>query len=330
MPENDRKEKLDNLIPYINRQSEIIAPTSLNDYANIKVDREESTVIELIHGSYEFDLERIKAITLKLAKDLKETHSFHFHQVFEMPSDAGPEFNKFIFWWKFKNDFVTLLGLESGLLPNVYTRIAYLDTVNYFFTGFQKLYALGFRRDIYGPASEENKIKVGIETRDVLRDLPKLFSLVIEPNSYDIEHEIWDQESAPTSDTSGSHNLAHIAEYPHSELLSDVLGTVDLTHRLTEALENKEVPWHLVFYPFESKTFYSYRKGDYYSPRAEQVERIKQARQNFIEDLKSINEEIVEAKSANKKYDYEEIVMALKMILVDWASRARISEIYQP
>lgn len=143
---------------------------------------------EIAHKKFEISRHRIMGQVRDLAKFFGETHSFHFHIVFELPKKYA-HFSSFSRWFKTVNDYLYLRGLEEGLHGNYLTNVVndsrdmgWIEKIKSTFsqapstklleklssvTRFgSKFFSMGLRGgDMYGPASSPEAVKVGLELR---------------------------------------------------------------------------------------------------------------------------------------------------------------------
>jgi len=298
-------------------------PTKLAITRFSRLKKELLGAFEFVHPSYEFDLQTIRQIALKIVKEMKESHSFHFHQVFDLKK-TGTEIVKYKMWLKLRDDRALLLGMESGVLPTSYTNIRPVPSANVYLSS-EKTHTLGQRfGSIYEQSKDETYSKVGIETRDALRDIDKLFDLIIEPNADDIDRRIWNKQGTPSSDEVETYDLmvlhpASISENSFDNFCSKVSETFCGLVRTTGG----------ALIPFQNfdKTYYSYRENFYYQIPKAQIDRLEAAQEYYVNELLKIYANYQNLQDTN--IDTDLVKGAIRMSMSEWAQLARVSEFYR-
>lgn len=321
-------------------------PTSLGSAALGKLDVETLGGWEIKHRSFEFVLERLKTIVFELARQLKETHSFHIHQVFDL--ELGSIHNQqFKVWHKLKADELVIVGLEKGLHP---TRITGVTRIPDYSNAVSpvKFWTLAIRGwDLNLMKSKARGFaKISLEYRDAIRNLPDLFAR-IERNAAEIQAGIWMKPEFPSSRFFDAYAFA----IPTFETHDDVrrftlkLKSLGIGERIVNRLRqtayrdidrNEGVDARtpisglaIALMDYKSAIFYDSATNTYYRPSPQQQQRIAQARQQLLNSLKSIEQEIVAGEAGGNYHEDEDIFDAIKMSVSEFARAARISEIYQ-
>ncbi len=153
---------------------------------------------EIAHKKYEISRDKIIRQIHEIAKIFKETHSIHMHIVFEIPKKY-PKFENLTYWYKQLNDYLYLRGLEEGLHGNSLTGVAnvakdlsFRERIKNLFKSLyssgrtlvesqfrvgkysSKYFSAGLRSGMYGKASSDDQMKIGIELRDTTRKIENL------------------------------------------------------------------------------------------------------------------------------------------------------------
>lgn len=306
---------------------------------------------ELKHKSYELSLNRFLTQIKNLSDLFKNSHSFHFHLVFEL-SKTYTHFDRFTLWVKWVNDFLTLKGMEEGLHGNQLTNSAehprQLSLWNKFKEnlGFSldnnnpigvvlpknlseidkysfKFFSMSLRRHLYGDASSSENIKIGLELRDVTRDIGILENL-LNQLSRTISNYSWEKfDGKNYFNQSFSRSLSLFENKIHSDFLEQFDSKS--MHYFTNLVPTLK----FVFIPFESGMYLNYESGKLFKPSSEQVTRIIEARKFFIKELKNIQRNIENLNKTQESFEPEDVEMAVKMSLTEWAKLARVSELFE-
>jgi hypothetical protein len=335
LSDEERRLALIASLHYFNGKGKDIVPTTLSIDRFGQLKAEAAGAFEFVHPSYEFDIERVKQIAFAVEKNFKETHSFHFHQVFEISENPDIQ-RKFLTWHKLKTDRAIFLGLEAGLHTGSKTGVPELTNLNYI-NQETKFFTIGLRSGIYGDSYNTGYQKVGLEYRDALRDLPELFKRIIEPNIRDVEAEIWMKPSSPSPDDLKKMNVFKIEAARYGGLSPsqwELLNGYQNKHgKMEENLIHSITGYPIFSTPLEAiedHMFFDYGTGEYYSPTTLQKERLKSARLKFEKDLNLLDQEIREHhENPSNYYGTSDIVPALRMIMAEWAKAAMVSEIYR-
>ena len=311
-------------------------PTSLGDPIYGKLTNEAGgSVKEFRHPSYEFDFVRLRGIVKKVSADFGETHSFHIHHSFDIPA-AGPAIPKFKMWFKIRGDHMHLKALESGLHSTFYSTVGNMPTASEKVID-DKFHTLGLRTGMYGHSKSPKHIRVGLEARDANRNLESLLDDV-SANAGEVRNQVWLDKRSPSPEAieeRGYMAIRKSSEDPatdllvldprdHSKLTQAGLSP-DFVHLITQLYNDLPIP----IQEFENKVYFNYRLGQPYRPTAEQRARIVAAREHFLSELRKLEQEVTERKRASGVDESEEIGIALKMIVHEWAKTARPSELYQ-
>jgi hypothetical protein len=226
-------------------------------------------------------------------------------------------------WFKNLNDYLLLSGMEEGLHPAGVTEFLYsaslpskLDQLN---TKSYKYYSAGFRTKIYGDASTPGYVKIGIELRDVTRDLAKLRRIASRVAD-SISLRSWEQ---PVSTKAKLLSLSQdSAKSLHNVRARLIRSGADAEQVKQAFLSEPNITLPLI--PFEDLVKSS---GKALPPEA--AARIHKARVHFESELGLLGAEMARMKTAGQDFDRAELGMAIRMILSDWAKRAQLSSIYE-
>lgn len=313
----------------------VLAPTSLKpDYiGGFSFDGYgEKRSWEISHKGYELSLHRTLQEIRDVSKLVGETHSFHVHAVFEMAKD-DPSFPQFIRWFKGLNDALYLKGMEEGLHGDDLTSVASLQkdiartdngrTISVMkptdiARTNQKFFSAGLRAQIYGPASSPERMKIGIELRDTTRKLQQLEASMTNV-SESLSKRVW--ERLPKNDSTDFARL-----HTNSERTVAALVKAGLRMSTARELLKAEPTVGLPYLPLEAKPVFNFKTGEYESASEAYVARAVHARAAFTQGLMALQEELDGFKARGEDVDSEDIQIAIRQTLTEWARSARPSE----
>jgi hypothetical protein len=225
-------------------------------------------------------------------------------------------------WIKTKGDELYFLGMEEGLHGNDLTGINLAGDETLQTNKFQ---TLGVRTGMYGSGYDLSYTKVGLEYRDVSRNLSTVFAQ-IERNAAEIENAVWDDPRVPSvreARDQGVFLLNRISWDP--KRMPPPSGLSDSIYlRLLGAAPRLMIALHA----FENEKFFSFQTKANSTPTPSQRERIVAARTHFLAELKKIHDEIQIGEAEGKTYESRDIALGIKQDLSVWAKEARISELY--
>jgi hypothetical protein len=176
-----------------------------------------------------------------------------------------------------------------------------------------EFFSAGLRAGIYGPASSNENMKIGIELRDSTRNLD-LLGQYSELISKSIESRIWEngdikknenQSLRLTTDRSTATNVLNkIISSEYAKLFVQIDPTVyfGLIH-------------------FEEIKIFDYKINAFVSISSEAVARIKYARSEYENELRILEQELKKIGKI-KNDDYEVVKKALRINLQTWAQMA--------
>lgn len=300
---------------------------------------------EISHKKFEMSRFRIMQQVRSISNHFKETHSFHFHIVFELPKSYS-KFPRFIRWHKHVNDYLYLRGLEEGLHGNYLTNIvndrrdlSLLDQVRSWLKPLRpsqvvpnklsqidkygaKFFTVGLRGgSLYGtPAMPEN-VKLGLELRDVTRNLDSLDQYTKNLTDAVTEYR-WEMLNEENSISSGTPRLNTVVSKARSSL-SAVVG-----EKWAKYFHEVESTAALPLIAFESGSYFNYRSGKFESPSREVVARLQAARAVYEKSLRNLINEINSMQMRSEKVSPEEVRIAIRMSMSEWAGLAKASELY--
>lgn len=280
--------------------------------------------LEIRHGSYEISLDRTIDQMSLVARDLKETDAFHLHLVTELPRDYDAHAMKqFGLWFKSLNDRLTLLGMEEGLHPSAMTDLVKLDA---FPTLPEKIgdrnfkyFSAGLRGGIYGQAAHAEKIRIGIELRDATRDFETL-RRISHGIADSLARRAWERQ-----DLTAARKMALDLREPSRQAETvEFLMVSGMDAAWAKRLPSIEPSIALPFQRFEVQATEAGLKVD-----ASIAREISEARAHYLRELKTVVDEIGRMNASREKIDEDDVRMALRMVLTDWAKRARASRLYE-
>lgn len=279
---------------------------------------------EIASRDFEINLDTTFKQVKEIAAKTKETHSFHVHMVFDLPQNY-PHFQKFTQWVKQVNDYLTLRGIEEGLHPSELSGIVepgkpqnfralfsvrHRLPTNLNQVGFQnfKFFSMGIRGNIYSDAPINGYKRIGLELRDVSRDLD-LFEIYADKISDSIKNRDWE-----------NHDLDHAPLWldPHSPTLKSNLEQAvgrDFAKLYTKANQSVLLPLE----HFESL------KG--VSPEAQS--RIEAARKEYVSELIDLKNEILRMRAKKDDPPLDLIDAGIKMTIATWAKKAKVAQYFE-
>lgn len=305
---------------------------------------------EVAHKAYEISRERLMRSVNEVATFFKETHSFHLHVVFELPR-AYAKFESFTRWFKHMNDYQYLRGLEEGLHGNYLTNIAndrrdfswserfmdwfwasvrlrprtvVLETMNQLDRRGMKFFSAGLRAgSMYGKASGEDMIRVGVELRDTTRHLDRMNENVRRTSE---AAESWRWERA--------HDLLDVIAAQTPRLTTSASAQLpSLTSVVSPGTARKflevEPTAGLPLTAFESGRYFNFVTGEMTSPTPAVSARLVAAREGYVRSLRNLEREMADYASRGERVENELVVTALRMSISEWAKEARASELYR-
>lgn len=323
-----------------------IAPTSLHPEAlsgyseDIFIEKLKAHTWEIKHKGYEISPDRLMRQIRETTGLFRDTSAVHVHVVFEIDSNdrSGKQFGR---WSKQMNDFLTLRGLEEGLHNNHRTRlqgraggllrrvwdwVRHMGTQTTAPSDFKaigarnyKFFSMGIRGDIYGPGSTPGRRKIGLELRDVTRDLGRLQADIAAVTKA-VQDRAWGKfaDQDPASDRGLStdrgeaiRRLGRAVSPESAKLFRDVVETA--------ALPLEE---------FETGLYVNLSTGRLEGVSPEASARIVAAREKYMRELQSLEKELRSFRERGEAVEPMEIEIALKMTLAEWASAARVSELF--
>ena len=292
---------------------------------------------EVNNKLYEFSIDEIiKQIekTNKIADNT--TDSVHLHIVFSMKK-TYTYFNKFREWFKAISDYIFIRGLEEGLHPSKFTDLPFLNKKSSSFNQpaiverlsdlkqmINKYFTVGLRsEDIYKGNVNSEYQKIGLELRDTTRDMQNL-SIYAKNLTRQIQKQIWESKALDVDfkvkpfriELDREMDLLILSKYINPEI-------AELMYR--------QYPYIILpFRMFENEFYYNYNKDLLMGPTNFQKERIIQARDKFIIELKNVERDIIDHETRNEDLSEEIIEIALKWNVTDWAKQAKISDLMNP
>lgn len=300
---------------------------------------------EISHKKYEINWQRLMRSVKDLAHIFKQTDSFHVHVVFELPKKYA-SYENFIYWYKQFNDYLYLKGLEEGLHGNYLTGVANLSAdiswsekirgwLRLFYSKSNvveenqdllgkrnsKFFSAGLRAGIYGPASNDQSMKIGLELRDATRNM-NLLSQFVEKLSHSLESRPWENSALPeikkeslrlTSDRPTARDgISSVVSAEYAKLFSKIEPTV-----------------YFGLIRYEETNVYNYKNKSWVEISPEIRARLQEARAGYEHDLKALETELREKKAKGEQVEDEIVKLAIRMSLAGWAKHARAAELFE-
>ena len=187
----------------------------------------------------------------------------------------------------------------------------------------KKFYTAGLRGgSMYGPAAFSGNVKIGIELRDTTRDLNSL-EMYLKKISGSISKSRWKEVSEKTIEPSNRVRLTS-GKVTSLKLLGDVIGK-NMANYVYSLVDTAALP----LTRFEDGEYFNYINGRFEQPTELQRLRIIQGRNQYSLTLKNLEIELKTLRARSEKFDEQDVAMAIKMSLAEWAKLARASELYQ-
>ncbi|MGK5089659.1 hypothetical protein WDW86_19065 [Bdellovibrionota bacterium FG-2] len=355
LPELNRVERLSKLIsfPKTAMPADRIAPTQLKPQylGGISEESLTPTLYEFAHRNFEMDPAQLAAQMIEVSTLLKET-DFHVHLVFDLPVHYE-QMIAFSNWMKHLNDYLYFAGMEEGLHGSQLVQVAEPardpKTLKGFFervTSFLpeaglgigtrlpnriesvgnrnfKFFSASLRAGIYGKSKRPQFKKIGIELRDVTRDMQKWHPLIGKVG-VSARARIWESEYFPQK--AGANELLLSGKMGDSEKV--VLRQEGFRPEFLTALEAADPMCGVPLRGFEMARFRDYPAGTYRHATADQATRITKAREGYFKSLRELQREWGEFVQKGEKVAPEELSGAIRISLTEWANAAKISELY--
>ncbi len=291
---------------------------------------------EIANKKYEIDLDRTLDQVKEVSEFSGETHSFHTHVVFDMPTNYK-KFDKFQLWSKQANDYLYLKGMEEGLHGNYLTGVAHLpgqapakakmtvgntlpSSLSSVSMQSHKFFSLGVRADIYGKSPIAGHKKLGLELRDSTRNLDTLNSHMKKISST-VGDYAW--EKIPKKMSSKDMSLLVL----NKKLIKDELGG-HVSPGFLKRLQKKVITSGIPLNSYENGKYFDFSTGKMKALSDEQKMRVVKSREYFIDELKKIDIEIQGMIKKGEKFEDADIRMAVEMSMSEWAKMAKVSEFY--
>ncbi len=259
------------------------------------------------------------------------------HIVFELPADYPAEKMRALrHWVKQLNDYVFLRGLENRLHPNDRTMLPALsdfpENLRAVLDQGSKFFGVGFRGEIYGPASDASMLRVGVELRDSGHGLGELSELA-ERSSDSVALRVWE---SPAYVESTSRTLVLRPTVEGDELWKKGIALAEAAGLGDPGIVYfgrilKGVPG--AFLPLEA-----FEEGAYASLagslrlNASQRSRLRLARAKYEKDFQDLAREF-KARLGDRRFVTEEekdlTETAVRWNLNAWARSAQLSEFYR-
>lgn len=291
---------------------------------------------EIANKKYEIDLDRLMGEVKEVSESFKETHSFHTHVVFDMPKNYK-DFDKFSTWTKQVNDYLYLSGMEEGLHGNYLTGVAHFSedaparlksTVNNAVPDKQssvnyqshKFFSMGVRADLYGDSPLKGHMKMGLELRDTTRKLDRLEGNM-KGVSDSVEGYRWENWPSDLNREDVGFLRPQANSFP-KELMDGMASEIK------NAITGKDVGPLIPLQRFEDGKYFDFKTGKMRTVTKAERERIEAARAYYYKEIEGLDKNVKEMKARGESFEKEDVEMAVKMVLTEWARMAKVSELY--
>lgn len=181
---------------------------------------------------------------------------------------------------------------------------------------------MGIRAEMYGPATTKENKKIGLEFRDITRDLVLLKS-ILSKAAKSVSEFSWEKVSKLKYFGTQSDRSISIHKNRSLIELESFLGKEFALYfdKITPSLQ-------LALTKYEYGKYIDYRRGELFLPTKDQATRIVEARKYFIEELIKIKQNLIDMKNRGESFEKEDVDLAIKMTLSEWAKMARASELF--
>ncbi len=355
LSDQDRADRLSKLVflPKKAMPASKIAPTALKPevLGGLSEESLKPKLYEFTHRNYEMDPARLVAHMEEVSKLLKEG-DFHVHLVFDLPENYG-DMVAFSTWMKQLNDYLYFAGMEEGLHGSSLVQIAepprdpksprgFLERVTSLLPEVgvgkgdhlpnrlgsvgnrnYKFFSASVRAGIYGKSKSPHFQKIGIELRDVTREIKNWEPLVEKigksARARTWEGRIFSQKASPDEILlSGKMGENERVSLLHAGFKPDFLA----------ALEAAEPMSAIPLRNFETARFKDYVASGYRKASPEQAARIASAREGYFKNLRDLEREWNGYLQKGEKVAPEELSGAIRISLTEWAIQAKVSELY--
>lgn len=340
------------LIPNKDLRNRIIVPTTLKPDFWGAFTNDGSAALQLknrgsevAHRDFEIDVQRLSQEIDRTAEIFGESHSFHVHVVTELPKNYSYS-NQFLFWYKYLNDYLYLSGLQEGLHSNEMTQVPTLPSdaspIDALFGTIQnkigleartlpseiteigdrnaKFNGVGLRSgSIYG-TTDKNFLKIGLELRDITRDLQKLRDYTRQIGKA-LARRNWE-----AFDKSLLSQLPRVL--PLSlEQVHDIANLDKITQ--INIMIKSEKMFLLPFTKFENALYLDFSDKSQLRASEDVRAQIERARQKYLEEIQSLENELVQVAKKGEPPDLEIIQHIIRIALTQWAKDSQVSRLYK-
>ncbi|MCO5143239.1 MAG: hypothetical protein M9962_09135 [Oligoflexia bacterium] len=305
----------------------IVAPTEFLPEAAGGVTREplpagEKPLFEFAHKSYDIDPDYMLSQMDEVSKAFKE-NDFHAHLVFELPEKYS-QMNEFRAWLKQSNDYLYFSGLENGLHAHKFTQLksvkGYPKNLEEISKENFKFMTLGVRRGLYGSAKNSGYAKLGIELRDVTRNMDDWRKYIHEFHK-SVSGKVWEK---------GPSNLDNFFQIDPDDVtaIKEMLVAKGYKKEFVERVAKAEPTFMIPFMDFENARVFDYQTGLYRSADPEMAKRVSEAREVYLDEMKKVELEIDGILAKGESLADEDVSGAVRYDLSMWAKRAQVSSLF--
>lgn len=345
-----------------------IAPTGLLNRASGGLRNDpgfsRTWVWEFTHKKYEIDPAQLSKEMREVSALLKE-NDFHVHLAFELPRNYQ-FMNEYNHWVKQANDYLYLRGLEDhGIHGNHLTGVApvpmnpllrpeppkpgrlrafmnrllrrdaspqtrrlerdsewpsHLEDIA---GSTYKYRTAGMRGRMYGQASNPDYIRVGIELRDATRNMDTWEQLVQKFHK-SLSQKPWERTGAWIEN-----DVMLTKSKTLSRREAQLLTEAGIDQEIIGLFADAEPTLSIALKDFDTAKVRDYTNGSFRTASPEQAEKLRAARQQFIESLKKLQEEVKGIRQRGEPLETEDLQGAIRMTMSEWARDARPSTLFE-
>ena len=349
LPENQRQEilkRLNGSDEKVFQPAGVIAPTgfkpsSLGGYSQEFSHSGVGFLMEFAHRNYEINPDVILSEMKSIATDLKSNDAFHVHLVFDLPKryHRMPEFTD---WLKQVNDSLYFSGLEEGLHPADLVQLPKLprsawNPLNWFHpleslmdrsshlptqlsqVNHQKykFFAAAPRAKHYGSSKDPKFQKIGIELRDISRNMGQWEQTVDRVGS-GIRDRRWEVGRRKEK------GFQLIPNPKEDQRRLEALGIKPVTAKLMVA---NEAMIGVPLVELESMKYFNYQTQSAEKPSETKAKQLKEARTAFEKELVSLAAELEGYQKRGEKFEGQDVQTVIRMSLSSWAKAAKPSSL---
>ncbi len=297
---------------------------------------------EIKSASYNLTPAKTLAQIEKYAKLTGETHSFHLHDVFHVPLEDENYYSAFIGWYERLNTYLYFKGIEERLFSGPHVRgldwekidpskmgsaQMFRDLFSDFSPSF-KFHSAGLRAGIYGESFLNGYKKIGLELRDVSRNLSTLQEIELKL-AQAISSQVWFKKNYTEK---GLFRLSREIDGVFTpDQISRFANRIGISADRAEKLMRTDPQILVPLIDYKNRVYLK-QSASGSELSAAQIQRIESAQLKYEKNLKKLNADMdaVLAKGNLSEDDWENARLVIRWEIADWAQEARVSELFNP